>query len=83
MKVIKVEPFNLSINSLKSKKSNTWLFLIFFSLIIFLILSFLVNNNNCLFFPIINLELGIGLVGLSYPLIFNNQATFSGALINR
>ena len=26
-------------------------------------------------------QLGIGLVGLSYPLIFSNHATFSGALI--
>ena len=30
---------------------------------------------------IINLEFGIGLFGLSLPLIFNIQATFSGALI--
>ena len=33
------------------------------------------------FFVRINLEFGIGLLGLSLPLRFNNHATFSGALI--
>ena len=28
------------------------------------------------------LQFGIGLLGLSKPLIFNNHATFSGAVIN-
>ena len=76
-------PFKLLIKSLKFFGSITCFFDNFFSLTIFEALSIWAIKNNSLFFPIINLQLGIGLLGLSEPLIFNIQATFSGALINR
>ena len=63
--------------------SITLFFFIFFSLIIFLALLFLVIKNNFLFLLIINLALGIGLFGLSYPLIFKSHAMFSGAVTNK
>ena len=50
---------------------------------IFLTLFFFVIKNIFLSLPIINLEFGIGLLGLSNPLIFKSQATFSGALTNK
>ena len=40
------------------------------------------KNNIFFLFVKIILQFGIGLFGLSLPLKFNNQATFSGALIN-
>ena len=81
--IINLWPFNLLIRSL-----NFFGFIIcfldnFLSLMIFKVFSFCVIKNNSLSFPIIKRQLGIGLFGLSDPLIFSNHATFSGALINR
>ena len=76
-------PFKLSINFPNPfgsiiKCGFTFLsFNIFFVLFLFAIkyIFFLSSNNK--------LQLGIGLCGLSYPLIFKSQATFSGAVINK
>ena len=57
-----------------------FLFDIFRSLIIFETFCFCVIKKISLVFPIIKRQFGIGLFGLSEPLIFKVHATFSGAL---
>ena len=81
--MINLLPFNFLI-----KFSNFSGFIIcfldnFLSLIIFKDFSFCVIKNSPLSVPIIKRQLGIGLFGLSDPLIFSTQATFSGALTNK
>ena len=63
--------------------SITLFFLIFFCLIKFFAFFFSEIKKISILSLINKRQFGIGLLGLSYPLIFNNQATFSGALINK
>ena len=53
-------------------------------ILFFILLIFSLSEKKYIFlsFDKIILQLGIGLLGLSLPLKFNNQAMFSGALIN-
>ena len=81
--IINLFPFSFLI-----KGSNFLGFIIccfnnFLSLTIFKAFSFFEIKYNSFFLPIINRQLGMGLFGLSDPLIFSAQATFSGALTNR
>ena len=77
-----LEPDNLSLILKNSLGSNiSFMFIIFFFIKIFNF-SFGAIRIFFLLRLISKCEFGIGLVGLSLPLIFNNQATFSGAETN-
>ena len=74
-------PLSLNISFGNLFISKSWFDLIILFLINFVHFSFLLINKIFFVLLIINLELGIGLLGPSPPLIFNNHATFSGAVI--
>ena len=74
-------PFSFPIKSLNLLGLTICLFDIFPSLIISEAFCFSVIKKVSLVFPIIKRQFGIGLFGLSEPLIFKVHATFSGALI--
>ena len=62
------------------KKREGEIFIVIGILIIIYDYFYGIDTQDLLFF---NQEFGIGLFGLSYPLILSSHATFSGALINK
>ena len=73
----------LRIRSLKSLGSIICEDFNFFSFINLETLFFFEIKKRLFFLSNNKWQFGIGLLGLSQPLIFNNQATFSGAVINK
>ena len=82
MSIIKLLPLKFKIFFENSLILITCFRFIFFSLKSFLHFLISLIKKIFLFLLIINLALGVGLLGLSFPLIFKIQATFSGALTN-
>ena len=81
---IKIVPFFILLKKFKIYLGSTiWSCLSFFSLKSFVVLFFSTIKKTCFSFVSNRLLFGIGLVGLSNPLIFNSHATFSGAVINK
>ena len=79
--IINFLPLSLTISFGNLFMSKNWFNLIILFFINFIHFSLLLIKNIFFDLLIINLELGTGLFGPSSPRIFNNHATFSGALI--